>query len=72
MVGFPRLYDDVIDLDLYDVPDELIEASVHAPLIGGAYVLESKGHGDVVVGFEWGDEGSCELVGLLHHDLMIP
>ena len=65
-------YDDVIDVDLHDVPDELAEASVHAPLVGGSCVLESKRHGDIAVGAEWGDEGSCELVGLLHRDLMIP
>jgi hypothetical protein len=71
LVSFPRLYNDIVNVDLHNVPDELVEASVYAPLVGGSHVLESKGQGDIAVGAEWGDEGGCELVSLLHHDLMI-
>jgi hypothetical protein len=41
-------------------------------LVRGPCVLLTKWHGDVAVGSEGGDEGSHELVGLLHRDLMVP
>jgi hypothetical protein len=50
LVSFPRLHDDVVDVDFHDFLDELAEALVHASLVGGSRILESKGHGDVAVG----------------------
>ena len=47
------------------------EASLHAPLIGGASVLQAKRHGYVVVRTIWGDERGCEMIELFHHDLVI-
>ena len=47
------------------------EALLHAPLVGGANVLQAKRHGYVAVRTIQGDERGCELIGLFHHDLVI-
>ena len=48
------------------------EASLHALLIGGASILQTEQHCDVVEQFEGGDERCHELVGLFHRNLMVP
>ena len=47
------------------------EALLHAPLVGGANVLQVKWHGYVAVRTIWGDEQGCKLIRLFHHDLVI-
>ena len=39
-----RFYDDVIDVDLYQLPDEIMEDVIHRPLVGCSGVLEAEGH----------------------------
>ena len=51
--------------------DLIAEALLHAPLIGGASVLQTKRHGFVTVQTIQSDELSRELVELFHHDLVI-
>ena len=47
------------------------EASLHAPLIGGASILQTERHGYVVVRTIWGDERGCELIRFFHCNLVI-
>ena len=47
------------------------EASLHAPLIGGASVLQTERHGYVTVQTIWGDERGCELIRLFHRNMVI-
>ena len=47
------------------------EALLHAPLVGGANVLQAEGHGHVAVRTIRGDERGCELIGPFHRDLVI-
>ena len=70
-----------IDGDCWFCPLDLIrliervdligEALLHAPLIGGASVLQTERHGYIIVQTIWGDERGYELVGLFHRDLVI-
>ena len=45
------------------------EALLHAPLVGGASVLQAEWHGYIAVQTIRG--GGCELIGLFHRDLVI-
>ena len=47
------------------------EALLHAPLVGGASVLQAEWHGYIAVRTVWGDEQGCELIRLFHRDLVI-
>ena len=47
------------------------KALLHAPLIGGASVLLTKRLRYIIVQTIQSDEGSRELVGLFHRDLVI-
>ena len=49
----------------------LPETPLHAPPEGGPSVLEAKQHGGVVEGAKEGDEGCDQLVGGVHHDLVV-
>ena len=42
------------------------EALLHAPLVGGASVLQAERHGYIAVRTIQGNERGCELVGLFH------
>jgi hypothetical protein len=44
---------------------------LHASLVRNPCVPETKGHCNVAIHVEWGDERSYELVGLLHFDLVV-
>jgi hypothetical protein len=58
----PGFYDYVIYICLNGLPDVVSENVLHTSLIRNARVSEAK----------WCDEGSCELVGLLHLYLVVP
>jgi hypothetical protein len=70
--GFPHIVeqaiclrgfdDDVVEVDLNIVTDLLLQACLHAPLIGGSCVLQPKGHRRVEVYPMRGDERSLVLV----------
>jgi hypothetical protein len=47
------------------------EALLHAPLIGGASILQTERHGYIAVRTIRGDERGCELIRLFNHDLVI-
>ena len=47
------------------------EALLHAPLVGGASVLQTEGHGYITVQTIRGDERGCELIGFFHCNLVI-
>ena len=47
------------------------EALLHAPLIGGASILQTERHGYITVQTIRSDEQSPELVGLFHRNLVI-
>ena len=47
------------------------EASLHASLIGGASVLQTKRHGHITVRTIWGNERSRDLIILFHRDLVV-
>ena len=47
------------------------EALLHAPLVGGASILQAKRHGYIAVRTIWGIERGCKLIRLLHRDLVI-
>ena len=51
--------------------DLIVEALLHAPLIGGASVLQTERYGYITLQTIQGDERGCELVGLFHRDLVI-
>ena len=62
---------DVVHVGLDGSPDVLAKDLGHTPLVRGPRVSEAKRHSRIVVQAKWGDERSCELVGLLHFDLMV-
>ena len=47
------------------------EALLHAPLVGGASVLQTERHGHVAVRTIRGDKRGRELIGIFHYDLVI-
>ena len=47
------------------------EALLHAPLVGGASILQTKRQGYVIVQTIRGDERGCELISLFHRNLVI-
>jgi hypothetical protein len=51
--------------------DVIAEHVVHATLIRGTGIPQTKGHGSITVHTITGDERSRELVGLFHPDLVI-
>ena len=61
-LGLVRLIERV---DLVD------EALLHAPLVGGASVLQAERHCYIAVRTIQGDERGCELIGLFHRDLVV-
>ena len=63
---------DVIYIGLNGSPDEVSETLEHTTLVRSPSVLQVEWHCDVVERFKWGDERCHELVGLFHHDLMVP
>ena len=77
MVGYdlvsPFGFDlDVIHVGLNGSPDEVPEAVEHTALVSCPGVLQTERHCDVAERSEGGDERCRELVGLFHHDLMVP
>jgi hypothetical protein len=72
VVRLPDLYDYVIYVCLNGLPDVVSENVLHTPLIHSARISEAKWHHDVAKHAEWCNEGSCELVGLLHLYLVVP
>jgi hypothetical protein len=70
--GFPQIVeqaiclrgpdDNVVDVDLNVATDLLLQARLHAPLIGGSCVLQPEGHRRVAVYPMRGDERSLVLV----------
>ena len=56
---------------LIEQVDLIGEALLHAPLIGGDSILQTKRHGYVIVRTIQGDERGCELARLFHRDLVI-
>jgi hypothetical protein len=71
VICLPVLYDYVIYVCLNGPPDVVSENVLHTPLIHSAHVSEAKWHRHVEKHAEWCDEGSCELVGLLHLYLVV-
>jgi hypothetical protein len=71
LVGLFGFDYDVIHISLDGSPDEVPKILEHEPLVRGPCVLQAKWHGDVAIRSEEGDEGSHELVELLHHDLIV-
>jgi hypothetical protein len=71
VIGFLRLYNDVVDVDFYVAPDLVGEAPEHAPLVCGSGVLQTIWHGDIAERPEGGDEGSRMLVSFPHGDLVV-
>ena len=63
---------DVIHVSLNGPPDEVSKVFGHATLVRSPDVLESEQHRNVAKRPKRGDERGRELVGLFHHDLMIP
>jgi hypothetical protein len=56
------LDDDVVDVDLDIATDLLLQARLHAPLIGGSHVLQPERHRRVAVYPVRGDEHSFVLI----------
>jgi hypothetical protein len=72
LVGLLGFHHDVIDVCLNGLLDEVAKTFDHAALVGCAGILQAERHRNITIQAERGDEGSRELVGLLHHDLVIP
>ena len=53
-------------------PDEVLETLEHATLVHSPRVFQTERHCDIAERSKWGDERCRELVGLFHHDLMVP
>jgi hypothetical protein len=71
VVCFPGLDDDIIDI-YFDVADDLLlQASLHAPLIGGSSVLQAKRHHHVAVNPVSGAKRSLVFVFDLQSDLVV-
>ena len=51
--------------------DLVSKALLHAPLVGGVSVLQTKRHGYVIIQTIRGDEQGCKLIRLSHRDLVI-
>jgi hypothetical protein len=62
MSGFFCLYYYVIDIGFRIVTNLFTVTCLNSSLIGGASVLESKGHGFIVIGVKWSDERCLALV----------
>jgi hypothetical protein len=62
---------DVIDVSLDGRPDVFPKNVLHASLVRSPCVPETERHRDVAVHAEWGNERSCELVGLFHFNLVV-
>jgi hypothetical protein len=69
--GFLRLDNDVIDVSLDRSADVFSEHMVHAPLVGGACIPQTKWHSSTTIHAKRCDERGRELIGLFHLDLMI-
>jgi hypothetical protein len=69
--GSLRLDNDVVDVSLDRSADVFSEHVVHAPLVSGACIPQSKWHCGVTIHAKRCDERSRELVGLFHLDLVI-
>ena len=72
LVGMLGLDYDVIYVSLNGPPNEVSKAFGHATLVHSPSILESEQHRNVAERSKRGDERGCELVGLFHHDLMVP
>jgi hypothetical protein len=59
-VGLGGFNDDTIDIHLDIVTELFLQASLHAPLIGGSYVLQAERHRHIAVDPVRGDE--CGLL----------
>ena len=62
----------VVNVGLNGPPNEVPETLEHTTLVHSPSILQTKQHCDVAERSEWGDERCRELVGLFHHDLMVP
>jgi hypothetical protein len=60
VVCFCGLDDNVVDVDFDVATDLLLQACLHAPLIGGSRIFEPEGHRHITVHPVWGDE--CHFV----------
>jgi hypothetical protein len=72
VVHLPSFYNYVIYIRHNGPPDVVSENVLHTSLIRSARISKAKWHRDVVKHVEWCDEGSCELIGLLHLYLVVP
>jgi hypothetical protein len=62
MSRFFCLYYYIIDISFRVVTNLFYETCLNSSLIGGAGVLESKGHGFIAIGAKWSDERCLALV----------
>jgi hypothetical protein len=71
-ICLPSFHNNVIYIRLNGPPDVVSENVLHTSLIGSARVLEAEWHRYVAKYAERCDEGSRELIGLLHLYLVVP
>jgi hypothetical protein len=72
VVRLPCFYDYVIYIRLNGLPDVVSENVLHTSLIRSTCVSEAKWHHHIAKHAELCDEGSRELIGLLHLYLVVP
>ena len=72
MVSPFGLYHDVVNVGLNGPPDEVPKTLMHTTLVRSPNVLQTEWHCDIAERSEQGDERCHELIGLFHHDLMVP
>src|SRR3954464_7297998 len=73
MIAFMATLDgNVVDVAFDRLPGEFGENFIHCPLIGGAGILNSKGHNYVAEYPERCPEGGVPLVVRVHFDLVVP
>jgi hypothetical protein len=72
VIRLPGLHDYVVYVGLNGPPDVFSEDVLHTSLVRSARISEAKRHRHVAEHPEQRDEGSRELVGLLHLYLVAP
>jgi hypothetical protein len=70
-IYFSGLDDDVVDVDFDVAAYLLLQAGLHAPLIGGSSILQANGNWHVAVHPMRGDEHGLILVFNLQSDLVV-
>jgi hypothetical protein len=72
VIRLPNFYDYVVYVRLNGSPEVVSENVLHTSLVRSTRVSETKWHRYVAEHAEWRDEGSRELIELLHLYLVVP